>query len=202
MASYINEICIAAGFVAGAMHLAAYAIYFRSAKQGSITPNAATWTIWGLVSILNMATYFAIARDWVLVIMPMMSSLVCTGVWIVLLWQKKLHKLNRTDEMTLSVAILAIVFWIAFRSAAGANVILQIAESISFVPAIGDVRRDPKAEKPLPWFLWGGAYGLLTAVVALRFDGQWVQFVYPVNLLVLHLAVGALSLRRPRLARA
>ncbi len=198
----LNVIAIVLGVIAVFVHLAAYTLYMYNARRNRAKPNSAVWTVWAVVSIINVITYFAISKDWVTIILPTFSSTTCLAAFLYALFRGKLKRLQTLDKQVLGIAGMAVIVWAVFRSAANANVLLQVSETISFVPQISDVRKDPKAEPPLPWFLWGAGYALLIAVLFLKFDGDWIKLayglVYPLNLFVFHCIVGLIAVfKRP-----
>jgi len=193
----VNVIAIALGVIATVTHLAAYSLYMYNAHRHRAKPNSACWTVWAVVSVINVVTYFAISKDLVTIILPTFSSLTCVAAFLYALFRRKLKPLQTLDKQVLGIAGMAVIVWAVFRSAANANVLLQVSETISFVPQISDVRKDPKAEPPLPWFLWSAGYVLLIAVLLLKFDGDWMKLgyglVYPLNLFVFHGIVGIIA---------
>lgn len=184
------------GILAGALHLVAFGIYNRQIFKGTSKPNAATWTLWAILTVLNFTSYKAMSGDWVKSFLPTASSLACVATFVVALFKGKLSRLNIYDSAALFIGLVAAGAWWYFNSATSANLIMQVAVLISFVPTYRGVWQDPKTEKALPWFIWSSAYILSIAVVVMRWQGQYQDLVYPVNCLILHAVVGVLARRR------
>lgn len=186
------------GIVAGLIHIVAFAIYHRQMLLGTSRPNRATWTLWVFISTLNCISYIAMSRDVIKGLLPIASTIACIVVFVVSLFKGKLSKLNLGDQVALMLGFVSIFVWWGYRSATYANLLLQVCIVISFIPTIHGVWEDPKNEKALPWFIWSSAYILTIIVVFLRWQGQYQDFVYPINCLLVHGGVGILTLREPK----
>jgi hypothetical protein len=182
--------------MAGVVHLVAFAVYNRQLLRGESRPNAATWTIWAFVATLNCLTYFFAGQDWVKAILPVLGSLACIATLVYALVRGTLSPLAGVDLAALAIGVAAVLVWWFYRSASFANLVLQLAFLVSFLPTYRDVWRDPSKERPLPWFLWASAYLLLVMAVFLRWQGLITDLVYPLLALVIHAAVGFLAQRR------
>ena len=125
---------IALGMLAGILHLIAFAIYNKQMLNGTSKPNAASWTLWAFLTLLNFSSYFVMSGDWVKSILPMASSLACILTFLFSLYKGKLSKLDLFDCSALVIGIISGFAWWYFSSATYANLILQAAILISFVP--------------------------------------------------------------------
>ncbi len=181
------------GVIAGVMHVVAFVLYNRQMLKGVSRPNTATWTLWVFLTFLNLGSYRAMSGDWVKSILPLASSTACLFTFIFALAKGKLSKIDPWDGAALGVGIIAGFAWWQYNSATYANLILQGSIAISFAPTLRSIRLDRTSEKPLPWFIWSVAYVLSIVVIVMRWRGQWQDFVYPVNCLMLHAAVGLMA---------
>jgi hypothetical protein len=98
----------------------------------------------------------------------------------------------------LAIGIAAGLFWWTSRSAAGANLLLQLAFVVSNIPTFSGVWRDPHIERPLPWFGFAAAYMLNLAVVIMRWRGSYADLAYPVVSLFADGGVGIVIVWRGR----
>lgn len=190
---YSSEIV---AFVATLTHIIAFLLYNKSTFQGKAHPNIATWSIWGVVSLLNFCSYLSMSGDWIKSLMPAASSLLCIATFIIAVVVGRHDRAGRYDVAALIIGLTAVFVWWWLNSATHANLLLQVSIAIGFVPTYNSVWREPKNEAPLPWFLWGSAYVIGTSVVLLRWHNQWQDLVYYISCIFLHLGVGALAIRR------
>lgn len=184
---------------AGVLHLIAFAVYNRQMIAGASVPNTATWTLWTFLTVLNVSSYQAMSADWVKSILPGLSSLACILTFMFAVWKGKLSKLDLLDATVLAIGVISGFVWWYYQSAMYANLILQGAVALSFVPTLRGVWNDPSCEKALPWWIWSSAYIFLIAVVMIRWNNQYADLAYPTNGLVLHGLVAIFVLRKRQL---
>jgi len=190
----------ALGWSAFALHIAAFLVFNWKTMRGESRPNAATWAIWAFVATLNCLSYFAMSDDWVKSLQPLAGSLACVGTFGFALAKGRLTRLRGLDLGILTIGLAAVLAWFVYRSATSANLILQAAFVVSFIPTFRDVWRRPEGESATPWFMWGSAYVLLVATVFLRWSGNAAEAVYPLNSFFFHSLVGVLIVVRRRSA--
>lgn len=184
------------GITAGLMHVVAFALYNKQMLRGTSIPNAATWTLWTFLTVLNVSSYAVMSGDLVKSILPAASSIACIGTFLFSLYKGKLSRMDKWDGFALAIGLVLGFVWWWYHSAICANLILQLSVAISFVPTYRGVWKNPATEKAFPWYLWSFAYVLSIIVVVLRWQGQYVDLVYPVNCLILHAVVGLLTTRK------
>ncbi len=196
------DLTLLLGIAAGVLQLVAFGIYNKQVFQGTTTPNTATWTLWAFLIALNASTYAAMTADLAKSLLPIASALAGLGTFAYALFAGKFRRLDFWDWVVLSIGIAAGVVWWWYQSATYANLLVVGAVVVSFLPLLRGVWKNPAVEKALAWYVWATAYILLTMVVILRWKGQYEDFVYPVSMFFLHLAVGLLTLRKAELVRA
>lgn len=194
----IIVLSVALGWMSFLVHIAAFLVFNWKTAKGLSRPNTATWSIWAFVTVLNCASYFMMSGDWAKSLQPLAGALACVGTLIFALRRGKLARPGKADSVVLAIGLLSALVWFAYRDATSANLILQAGFVLSFVPTLRDVWQRPDRESPLPWFMWGAAYLLLIAVVALRWSGRWPDLVYPVNSFFWHALVGVIAWRGRR----
>ena len=183
------------------MHIVAFLFYNKQMIRGESTPNTATWTIWVFLGTLNASSYFFTSEDFVKSILPVVSTIGCIGTYIYVIIKGKFSRLDWTDSFVLGLGMVASALWYYYKSATIANMIIQVAVLISFIPTWRGVIKNPKIERVFPWFLWSAAYIVNIVIVLLRWKSQPQDLVYPINCLILHGSVGLLSLRTPKPAK-
>ncbi len=190
------EPTMALGIAAGVLQLAAFYFYNRRIFAGEIVPTTATWTLWAFLTVLNASSYAEMTVDVAKYILPTASAAATLATFAYSLRAGKFGRMDLWGKRALALGIAAGCAWWWYKSAAYANIILVVAIAISFIPLYEVVWRNPAIEKPLPWFVWTAAFGTLTLVNVLRWQGDWMPLVYPVSMVVLHAAAGVLACRR------
>jgi len=186
------------GLVAGSVHLASYALYNREMLRGHIRPNTATWILWTFLATMNTASYIVMSQDLAKAATPIAGCAACIVTLGLSAGKGRLSGLNRLDAAVLAIGIAAGLFWWTSRSAAGANLLLQLAFVVSNIPTFNGVWRDPRIERPLPWFGFAAAYMLNLAVVIMRWRGSYADLAYPVVSLAADGGVGVVIVWRGR----
>ncbi|MFA6099650.1 MAG: hypothetical protein WC750_02075 [Patescibacteria group bacterium] len=192
----MGAIAITLGILSAAMHLLAFWLYYRQMLLGTSRPKAASWLLWPVLTVLNCVIYLLSTGDWVKSLLPLASSAACLVIVAVALRRKNLKKPRLWEMIVMMAAIDIAVLYGVFNSAVYANLLIQTCVAISFIPTFAGVWKDSNSERPLPWFIWSTAYILALAVVILRWRRQPGDLIYPINCLVLHAVVGALTFKK------
>lgn len=177
------------------VHLGGYTLYVWGMVQDRITPNTTTWSLLLLIVVLDFPTYFqGIETDaFIKSFLPLVDCLGVIVVWTFAFTRGKFERPDRWDFMVASCQALTLAIW-KIAGAMDANLMLQVATAIAFVPIIRGVYAWEEVEKPIPWMMWSFSYGLQIVIVYIHPHG-WKEFAYPIVCLVLHFAVGVFSLR-------
>ncbi|MHB8831307.1 MAG: hypothetical protein ACYC44_04300 [Patescibacteria group bacterium] len=191
----MDKMELALGITAALMHVVAFVIYNRQMFIGSSEPKSATWTLWAFLTVLNSTSYLAMSQDWLKSLLPLCSSTACVITFGVALAKGKFKKPDWTDRTIQVLGICSCLIWWGFKTATIANLILQICVILSFIPTFSGVWKNPRIERAPPWFIWSSAYILSIVLVFLRWRHQPQDLAYPINGLVLHAMVGALTYR-------
>jgi len=173
----------------GLMLVVAYVVYNWGMFAGRTKPNTTTWAIWAMIVILSTSSYTIASGDWWMAAIALVNFVLCIGTFVVAVMKGRFKEVDRADLVALGLGILAAVIWAIFRSATSANLIVQVAILIGFVPTWRGVWRGTVKERSLPWWLWSSAYTLALVVVIMRWNGQWVALIYPLNCIWLHASV-------------
>ena len=184
------------GIVAALIHTLAYLDYNSGVLKGTRKPNGPTWIIWATIATLSATSYFSMSGDLAKSALPLMNIGLCIATFGIAWWLKCFKKPSKYDVGALVIGLSAGVIWKIYQSAEYANLILQVAITIGFMPTFLLVWENPRAESPRPWLIWTFAYIVMLVTVMLRWRGQWYDLVYPINSIVLHTAVTTISIVR------
>jgi hypothetical protein len=176
-------------------HVIGFSIYNWQLLAGQSSPNAASWGMWAFVTVLNFTSYKALSKDWVKSLLPTLSSLLCILTFVLAVFRGRLAALGTYDAIALALALIACGVWWMTKSAMKAQLLLQLCIAIAFIPTYISVWEVPRHERALGWLIWTMAFVTQTRVVRLRWRGQKMDLLYPINNAVLHFAVAVLALR-------
>lgn len=178
--------------VTSLVQIVGFVIYDLQAFKKMSKPNVASWAIWAGITVLNFTSYRSMSGDWMVSLLPTVSSIFCILTFIVAIAKGgRFSKLDGFDRSALVLGIAAMIAWRVLNSAAYANLIVQAGVVIGFVPTW----RNAHKERPAAWFIWTSAYALGIILIAMRWTGQWENLVYPGLCFFAHLAVGIVAAR-------
>lgn len=177
-------------------HTVAYLEYNRGFLFGDTKPNGATWAIWSTIAAISTGTYLKNSGDMWMSLLPLINILLCVGTFMVALWKRRFERLDSIEWAALGIGLCAAFVWWLYQSAVYANLIAQVAVLVGFIAMWRTVWKNPLTEEPRPWWIWVAGYCLMVLVVVLRWQGQWIDLVYPVIAALLH--AGTLFVRSYR----
>ena len=186
--NHLDIIVLISAFAA-LLQIGGYFSYSRHVIGGNINPNTTTWIIWAFGSMFNCFSYIAASGDWVKELLPIACAVSCIVTFFICYMKDKFMEPKAEYMILLVFDLLVTLIWWETESAVYANLLYQISTIASFIPIFIEIKRDSKVERSEPWFIWSAAYLLLTLVVMVRLN-SWIDIVYPLNCLVLHLAIG------------
>jgi len=210
--AWLAVVCNVLGFV----------VYHTETFFSDKNPSLVSWFIFGLLTVLNFTSIRVMTRDKAKSLLPTVSSFLCASTFFVVLGKSLyarfyLHNSNYSfalssyEVVCLVLGVIAAVVWKSSlpkilgenpteeerraesQAAKKAQVILQVALFLGFIPTFVRVATDPGAEQVFSWAVWTLTFALQTIVVLWRWKGQYMDLVYPVNMLVCHLAVALLT---------
>ncbi|MFA6552091.1 MAG: hypothetical protein WCT19_01150 [Candidatus Paceibacterota bacterium] len=182
-------------FVSVLLSLMAFAPYFWKNLSGAVHPNISSWAVWSFITVLNFASYKKMTGDWVKSILPTINSCACICTFLSAILTGSIHRLTGIDLICLIVGMIAGLSWWVFKSASCAQIVLQIALVIGFVPTIAGTLQNPSGEFWFSWLLWTASFVVQFFVVKTTWRGKIIDLLYPVNMAVFHGAVFILALR-------
>ncbi len=182
---------------ASATFLVAFWIYNEGVILGKNLPAFAAWGLFSLITLINSLTYLSWTANFVNVAVLLTDFVVCVGTTLVVLIRLKGHvHVDEKDKWITLVSLIAVLLWVLYRTAAGGNLINQIAYCLAFIPTYRNVLRDPRNEPTRPWLLWTLAFVLNIIALTLQPKTQLMDYVSPMICLAHHTAITALSLRK------
>ncbi len=194
----MEKLSVGISLLSGLSYLLGFLYYNWGLLQGKIKPNGATWAIWTALAIMSAGSYFLTSQDFWKSIIPIINTFLCIGTFIVALVIKKFQKIDTIDWVALIIGLIAAAVWGLSLSAVSANIIVQIAIFIGFIPLWRTLWHYPDSERALPWCLWTFSYFATGCVVVLRWHGVWAEIIYPMNCFLLHISVPLISFVRRR----
>mgnify|MGYP000582484979 CR=1 FL=1 len=189
---------IALSLVSGALFIAAYCDYLNTAMRGGGKPNWITWVIFLMVGIVNAMSYFSVTRDWLKCIIPGINFVFALLMVLVAFLCGRTKKPGFSGILALLVGVAAALMGIWKDSSIVANMAIQVAILIGFIPTWQSVWNDPMAEPFRPWFAWAASYIALVGVVAMRWKDEPLELVYPISCTILHASVPILCILRAK----
>lgn len=185
-------LAISASFI----HLCGYVVYNTAALKGTKKPNLVPWTIWGVMAILNTITYGLMTGDGIKAMLSAAGTVASIATFFIALAKGgSFMELSKTNRNALIIGLISVVAW-KFGSPAVANYFVLAAVISGFIPFYQSLWTDSSAEARLPWLLWSISTTLGVIVVALRFTGDYSEFVAPVVSMILHGTTWLLTFRK------
>lgn len=184
----------ALAILAGFLSLAAYVSYNYLNTAGKASPNISSWAVWAFITILNFTSYKKMTGDWVKSALPTASSIMCIVTVITATYTGSIRALSTVDQICFWTGVLAGLGWWISKSAVLAQVLLEVALVIGFIPTITGVWHTPSGEPTISWLFWTASFATQFFVVKYTWRGKLIDFLYPVNLAIFHGAVFVLTL--------
>ena len=191
----MNSFAIALGVLAGLVQLAGYYIYNKHLTSEKIRPNATSWALWAVGSLMVVALYHDLAADWVKEFLPFVCALALIATFIHMTVRGSFLRPDRLDLEVLALDAVVVLYWVVSDDPFISNVFLELDIWITFIPIIRSTWKDPSTEESKPWLIWTVAYALFTIVVILRWE-KWWDLLLPINYLILHGIIWFLAKRQ------
>ena len=148
-----------------------------------------------LVTLINALSYISMTGDPIKSILAFTDFIACLIITCLILFKGRYLKLGLTEKLVIVFSLLSIFIWFLLRSATYANLLLQVAYVLAFVPTYVGVYKNASVERALPWLLWTISFIINLLVIALRWNVAWQDFVNPVVAIVLHFGLALLVAR-------
>ena len=156
-------------------------IYLDRTAKGHITPNPVSFFVRSVVAAMNLVTYFFTSgQDTFKTSVSLVSTVGLVTIFAYSLRKGRFSKVNNFDIVSGVIAILVAVIWKVSSDPVIANLLLQSAMFIAFVPAIRGVLAGVAREEVTPWALATLTYVLMVGALNLDVNTTWQQLVHPV----------------------
>lgn len=180
--------------LAFACHIAGYSLYLWEMRHGEARPNVASWTVWLVITTLNLASYGVMTGDFIKTVAIIASELGCLFILAYALKRGVRQRLGVVEWATLSYGVVAILSWVVSRQATLANLIIQAGDFVAFLPTLAALLRHRQGEHPAPWAAWSLGFICSLGVSLARWQGNWAELAYPVVNIGVHLTVLSFSI--------
>jgi uncharacterized membrane protein YecN with MAPEG domain len=195
------------GFLAALCQVVGYVIYYKSFRDKSIRPNAASFFMFAYGTAFIFFLEMHGGATWPMLLLPGACALMGIVIAIMCLRRGATEPTDKIEKATFGVdVVLTVVYGTALyylgKHPAYALPFLLAGNATtltSFLPLLRSTHAAPTREKATPWLVWSMAYAFLLSATIL--DGGFatpVLLIYPGLNLFLHLAVAYLSTRPVR----
>jgi len=191
-----EKVSNALAIVAGMLSVTAFIIYSWSILAGHAQSNISSWAVWTFLTMLNARSYVKLLKDdWLKGLLPVANAVMTIATLFCAIWTGSFKTLSGIDEVCLVIGVIAGLVWIIWKSAKVVQMVLQIAIVVGFIPTFIGVWQYPIHEPWFPWLLWATCFATQCLVVkANPKRTSWIEFLYPVDMLICHGAVFVLAL--------
>lgn len=152
------------GIAAIVLAFVAYIPYFRDIFKKKTIPHPYSWLIWGLSSALIFGLSFSNgggAGSWTLVA----TTVICISISILAFRNGGKKFVTKKDIILLSIALLALIFWVFANQPIIAVVLLVSADLIGIIPSLTKAWKEPYTETLSLWVMSTFRHGLNLAAL-------------------------------------
>jgi hypothetical protein len=160
--------------------------YIRWLRQGEATPKLATWLLFAVATVINVGSFAEKSNlDWISGSLGIVDMVSCTAIAIgVFRFVTKQFLFEPIDYFYLALTVLAVILWIAFGSALGANVLAQIIIFIGYFPTYHHILAERKNTEPFPYWLLSLGAGTVALYPSIG-GGQPLAIAYSARTVVM-----------------
>lgn len=180
------------------LFLGFFVLYNKNILNSSIKPSIVSWGLFSLITLINAITYVIFTNDALKSALAFTDCFTCIVITCLILFKGQYSKLSILENVIIILSILSLIVWYIFHSALYANLLLQPAYILAFIPTLRNALKNPENESALVWLMWALSFVLTIIVVVIRWENNWADFVNPMIAFILHLSVGLLALRSIR----
>ncbi len=200
-----------AGLAASLLQLAAYVVYLAQALRADCRPNAMSWVMWACGTAVLLGIELHIGAPLSVLLLPGVC-LLCSLVIIAQAFTRG-ERLppEPQDWLVLGVYGALTLGYVAMvlrtppgEVPGGASIFVALTGAITLAsswPILRTTYVEPSNERPLAWFVWSAAYGLLT-LAAMGEGLPWPFLVYPLVCQIVHVLIGLFAMERDDSAAA
>lgn len=176
---------VAAG-IAGTLSLVAYGSYNVRTCIGESHPNISSWAVWALLSILNFTSYRKVTGSWIKSLLPTANAIMCIVTFLCVLKTGLFRPISSFDAYCFLMGCIAVFMWLFEKTGTLAQIMLQIANFIGFIPTFIATYHHQGREPWNCWLLWTLAFTSQFIAVNSNWKGKYIEFLYPVMMIICH----------------
>lgn len=170
---------------AGAINIYAFWLYNKDVFLGGTRPNAATWSLWALVTVVQSSSFNAMDVHWTKLVVMVSDATLCVVTFAFLFTKEKFGKLDKESQFTIALSLIAVALW-QLVSAEWGNALSQIPYAMAFWPTIRDARDGRTIEVPRVWIAFTVSFVLSLIVMCLEWPENKWEFLSPTVAIVMH----------------
>lgn len=176
-----------------------YGVYFSKNFTGTVHPKASSWLVLAFLGVLNFTSYKKLTGSWVKSTFSAVNTVLLVLLALLVLHNGSLGSLSGADWCCLFFGITAGLCWWVFKknhfAPALVQIILEVGVAIAFVPTFISAAHNPLNESWLTWLLWTCSFFTQFLVVRLDWSGKYIDFLFPLNRMILNGAVFVLTIK-------
>jgi len=173
-----------------------FVIYNKDILKGVVKPNIVTWSIFSLITLINSITYIAFTHDILKGALAFTDCFTCIVITGLILFKGHYLKLTILEKIIIFLSLASLLLWFLLHNAIYANLLLQPAYILAFIPTLKNAYINPHDESSLVWLMWAFSFILTIIVILIRWQGVFADLINPLIALTLHTSVGLLALRK------
>lgn len=194
----------AIGIAAGVLQGCAYIVYILQMVRAECRPNGMSWVMWAYGTAVLLVIEVRLGAPLSVLVLPAICLACSITIAVHAYWRGVALAPTRLDwgvlglDVMLTVAYVALVLKEAHpaETAALGLVFVALTGATSLTstwPILCSTWREPSHERPLAWFIWSAAYGMLALAVMLE-GLSWHYLVYPTLCQALHVVIGVFAM--------
>lgn len=200
------------GLAAAILQATAYIVYAAQVVRADGRPNGMTWLMWSYGTFVFFAIELHLGAPLSVLALPAVCMLCSIAVATYAFLRNTYLRPGRQDWVALGFdgALMigyagAVAMLGTGRTLEGAGLFFVAIAGVSALtsswPVLRTTLADPWNERPLAWFIWSTAYGLLV-LAAMAERMPWQFLAYPVLSQVINMLIGVFAMRGDDSARA
>lgn len=190
------DISVLLTILSSILFLGFFVLYNKNILNSSIKPSIVSWGLFSLITLINAITYVIFTGDVFKSALAFTDCFTCIIITCLILFKGQYSKLSILENTIIVLSILSLIVWYIFHSAVYANLLLQPAYILAFIPTLRSAFKNPENESALVWLMWALSFVLIITVIIIRWENNWADFINPAIAFILHLSVGLLALRK------
>ncbi|MCX6754183.1 MAG: hypothetical protein NTV03_03975 [Candidatus Nomurabacteria bacterium] len=175
-----------------------FVLYNKDILNGSVKPNIVSWGLFSLITLINAVTYIAFTHDIFKGALAFTDFFTCIVITCLIIFRGQLRKLSLSEIIIIILSVASLVVWWLLKSALYANLLLQPAYILAFIPTLKNAWANPQNESSLVWLMWAFSFLLTITVIIIRWDNNFADIINSSIAFILHLSVGLLAGRGKR----